>query len=434
MPVAPSLPSAAWAAPPARTRPRGLTARPAILLLLVLFLLSGGVLWHLGINYDGFTGSAAAKIHPASTLAGLLFLWALVASGDPVGFCLRTVRDAPASLLLLVVGSALLLQVTLRSGTGLAGAIDTFAGPALAMMLLVRIDPARLGPLEAVLHAVMLANAGLGLAEFATGQLVFPYRLDGETFPTDTRSAAFQGHPLVNALVTATYMLALIGGGGCLRIGPRLAMLALQGAALVTFGGRTAIVVVVVLGALHALVATLRVLRRGRVPLLGAAAGLAALAMAPPALVGLAVGGFFDRLAERFVSDGGSAHARLEMLALLDRIPLHELMFGPDLAYVETLRRMHGLEWGIENPIVRMLLYQGVFMTALLTIAVVLFVAEIVRRCRPGTLLPVVGFALLVNASESLASKTTLLAKFALILLALYRPLFPAAPRRIPHG
>lgn len=425
MTAAPPLPSAVWAAAPARARRRGPSARPAILLLLVLFLLSGGVLWHLGINYDGFTGSAAAKVHPASSLAGLLFLWLLVSSGDPVGFCLRTARDAPASLLLLVFGTALLAQAALRSGTGLAGAVDTFVGPALVMMILVRIDPARLGPLEAALHLVMLANAALGLAEFATGHLVFPYRLDGETFPADTRSAAFQGHPLVNALVTAIYMLALIAGGGCLRMGQRLAMLALQAGALVTFGGRTAFVVVVLLGALHALAATLRVLRRGRVPLLGAAAGLSALVMAPTALVALAVGGFFDRLAERFVSDGGSANARLEMLALLDRIPLRELMFGPDLAFVETLRRVHGLEWGIENPIVRMVLYQGVFMTALLTVAVVLFVAEIVRRCRPGTLLPVLGFALLVNASESLASKTTLLAKFALTMLALYRPIDP---------
>lgn len=383
------------------------------------------MLWHLGVNYDGFSGSAAAKVHPASYLAPLCLLWVMVSSGNPVGFIVRTARDAPASLLLLAVGTALLVQIALRSGTGLAGSIDTFVGPALVMMLLVRIDPARLGPLEAALHGVMLANAGLGLAEFATGRLVFPYRLDGEVFPTDTRSTAFQGHPLVNALVTTTYLLALIAGGGRMRPWQRLAMVALQSAALVTFGGRSAIVAVAGLGGLFGVVATVRVLRTGRVPLLGAAVGLSALTMAPLALVALALGGFFDKLAERFVSDGGSANARIEMLALLDRIPLRELLFGPDTGVVETLRRMHGLEWGIENPVVRMVLYQGVFMTALLTLAVVLFVAEIVRRCRPGTFLPVLGFALLLNTSESIASKTTVLAKFAILMVALYRPLMP---------
>ncbi|MFY9294753.1 MAG: VpsF family polysaccharide biosynthesis protein [Methylorubrum rhodinum] len=427
MTAAPQIPSAAWSVPVHRARPRApdASAAPAILLLLVLFLFSGGVLWHLGVNYDGFSGSAAAKVHPATYLAPLCLLWAMVSSGDPVGFCLRTARDAPASLLLLVVGTALLVQIALRSGTGLSGSIDTFVGPALVMMLLVRIAPARLGPLETALHGVMLANACLGLAEFATGRLVFPYRLDGEAFATDTRSAAFQGHPLVNALVTATYVLALIAGGGHLRPWQRLGMLALQTAALVTFGGRSAIVAVVLLGGLSVLVATLRVLRTGRVPLLAAAFGLPALTMAPLALVALAFGGFFDKLAERFVSDGGSANARIEMLALIDRIPFRDLAFGPDTGFVETLRRMHGLEWGIENPIVRMVLYQGVFMTALLTLAVVLFVAEIVRRCRPGTFVPVLGFALLLNTSESIASKTTVLAKFAIMMVALYRPLMP---------
>jgi hypothetical protein len=241
MTAAPQIPSAAWSVPIHRARPRArdASAAPAILLLLVLFLFSGGVLWHLGVNYDGFSGSAAAKVHPATYLAPLCLLWAMVSSGDPVGFCLRTARDAPASLLLLVIGTALLVQIALRSGTGLSGSIDTFVGPALVMMLLVRIAPARLGPLETALHGVMLANACLGLAEFATGRLVFPYRLDGEAFPTDTRSAAFQGHPLVNALVTATYVLALIAGGGQLRPWQRLTMLALQTAALVTFGGRS---------------------------------------------------------------------------------------------------------------------------------------------------------------------------------------------------
>jgi len=35
-----------------------------VLLVVVLFAVSGGVLWPLGINYEGVTGSAASKIHP----------------------------------------------------------------------------------------------------------------------------------------------------------------------------------------------------------------------------------------------------------------------------------------------------------------------------------------------------------------------------------
>ena len=426
MSAAPQSPPAGWtgaARPLAAAKPRRASALPLVVLTLVLFLLSGGVLWHLGINYEGFAGSPATKIHPASTLAALFLLWALISSGEPVGFCLRLAQEAPASLLLLVSGTALLLQIALRSGVGLAGTIDSFIGPALVMLLLVRLDARRLGTVEMVLHLVMLANALLGLAEFTSGQLIFPYRLDGIAFESDTRSAAFQGHPLANALVTATYILALIAGGGRLPDIARLAMIVLQGAALVTFGGRTAIAVVALLGGLHMIFAIVRVLRRGRVLLLTAAFALSALMMAPLALGSLWSAGFFDRLLERFVSDGGSAHARIEMFSLFERMPWHELLFGPDVGALETARRINGLEWGIENPIVRMMLYQGIAMTLLMTGAVVLFVTEIARRCRPGTLLPILGFAILVNASESLAGKTTMLAKFAIILLALYRPL-----------
>lgn len=433
MSAAPQSPPAGWtgaARPLAATKSRRASALPVVVLTLVLFLLSGGVLWHLGINYEGVTGSPATKIHPASTLAALFLLWALISSGDPVGLCLRFAQEAPASLLLLVSGTALLLQIALRSGVGLAGTVDSFIGPALIMMLLVRLDARRLGTVEVVLHLVMLANALLGLAEFASGQLIFPYRLDGIAFESDTRSAAFQGHPLTNALVTATYILALIAGGGRLPGSARLATILLQGAALVTFGGRSAIAVVGLLGSLQVVVTVVRALRRGRVSLLTAAFALSALMMAPLALGSLWSAGFFDQLLERFVSDGGSAHARIEMFSLFERIPWHELLFGPDIGALETARRINGLEWGIENPVVRMMLYQGVAMTLLMTGAVVLFVTEIARRCRPGTLLPILGFAILVNASESLAGKTTMLAKFAVILLALYRPL-PSAKR---HG
>ena len=89
----------------------------------------------------------------------------------------------------------------------------------------------------------MLVNALLGLTEFATKTLFFPYRLDGQVFATDTRSAALQGHPLGNATLTACYVLALIGGGGRMTVPQRLAMIGLQLAALVAFGGRSAMVV-----------------------------------------------------------------------------------------------------------------------------------------------------------------------------------------------
>ena len=63
---------------------------------------------------------------------------------------------------------------------------------------------------------------------------------------------------------------------------------------------------------------------------------------------------------------------------------------------------------------------------SVLVIAVGLYLAEIARDCRRGVWLPILAFVILVNTFEGLAGKTTLLAKFALMLIVLFPPL----PRR----
>ncbi|MCJ2068042.1 VpsF family polysaccharide biosynthesis protein [Methylobacterium sp. J-030] len=381
---------------------------------------SGGLLWVFGLNYDGLTGSAASKIHPATYLAVALFGWMLLRAGNPVIPVAQALNRRPASALLAICGVLLLALIAARGGNGLAGSIDTFVLAGLLPILLMDRDAATLARIETVFHLVMLANALLGLYELASGQRFFPFRLDGSAFEWDTRSAALQGHPLSNATVTACYILALAGGGGRLGPGLRAGMIALQLVALVTFGGRSATVTTLVLGGAVGLVALCGVLRRGRIPLIGAACACFALTLAPVAVAVLAAVGFFDILLSRFTSDGGSAQARVDMLAVFDAIPFRDLLLAPDLTQVATLRRIYGLEWGIENSILSTLLYQGILMTTLLVVAVALYLAEIARSCRHGVWLPILAFVILVNTFEGLAGKTTLLAKFALMLIVLF--------------
>ncbi|NEU10829.1 hypothetical protein G3T14_01615 [Methylobacterium sp. BTF04] len=394
-----------------------------VILTVTILGVSGGLLWTVGINYDGLSGGAPQKIHPATYLVILMFGWGALSHGNPVGYLVHAAQVRPAGMLLAAASIGLFLHIVLRAGPGMAGALDTFLLPGLLVIVLADRDAGLWRQLELTVHAVMLVNALLGLVEFGTGHLFFPYRLDGEVFSTDTRSAALQGHPLGNATLTACYVLALIGGGGTFTPMGRAGMIGLQLAALVAFGGRSAMVVTLILGGASGLLALHRTLRTGRVPLLGAAAGIFLLTLAPLGIGGLAVAGFFDALLGRFMADGGSANARVEMFDLVASVPLRELLVGPEMALVESLRRVSGLEWGIENPIVRTLLYQGAFMTVLLTVAVTLYLIELVRQCRPGTALPVLAFVILNNTFEGLGGKTTLLAKFAILLLALYRPL-----------
>ena len=50
----------------ARPFSRSLIAGLFFAIVLLLFALPSGLLWNLGINYNGVTGAIASKIHPAS--------------------------------------------------------------------------------------------------------------------------------------------------------------------------------------------------------------------------------------------------------------------------------------------------------------------------------------------------------------------------------
>jgi hypothetical protein len=410
---------------PLPTRQRGwvldrLTAAGLVGAATVLFAVPGGMLWMIGYNYDGLTGGGATKIHPFTYMIMLLFAWRAVSSANPVGYVVHLANVRPASLLMIAASALLFVYVVLRQAPGMAGVIDTFIGPALLMLLLSDADGRLLAKLETVLHGIMTTNALLAMGEFATKTLVFPYRFDGIAFD-DPRSTALQGHPLANAAVTCFYVLALLSSGRPASLPLRAVMIGLQCMALVAFGGRSALVLTLILGGAYGGYLVLKMLKGGRIHLLYAAAGAVMLALLPIAVGGLAAAGFFTALLERFVSDGGSANARLEMLELFKYFSWRDLIVGPDVSLVDNLRRVHGLALGIENPVVNMVLYNGAFMMLLMAVALVLLLMELVRNCRAGPWLPILAFALLVNTFESISSKTTLIAKFVIIIVCLYR-------------
>lgn len=398
-----------------------LTSLGLALSVILVFGVSGGMLWLVGYNYDGLTGSGLTKIHPSSYLLVALFLRQALRSGGPFAYGIHIANRCPASLLMALVALVLFAVSVGRAAPGMAGTIDTFLVPALLAMLMADTDEQTLARMTTLLHVVMTVNALMAIGEFATKTQVFPYRFDGALLVGDDRSMALQGHPLVNAYITACYVLALLSGARSMPKGLKLALIALQCAALVTFGSRTASLVVLGLGGLYAIYAGLRSLAAGRVPLLGAAVACLLLALVPLAIGALIAGGFFDPLVDRFISDGGSAHSRVEMFAMFKSIPLRGLIFGPDIGLVESQRRIEGLEAGIENPIVSLVLYHGAFLTLLVFIALGLFIYELTRETERGTWLPIVAFLIILNASESIATKTTAISKFVILLLCLYR-------------
>ena len=328
----------------------------------------------------------------------------------------------------LLATSVLLVVVTvLRAGPGMAGFIDTFAGPAVFALLLDDFDDEDLLPLAVALHVVMTVNALLGLAEFASSTLLFPYRLDGVAHLEDTRSTSLQGHPLINAALTGVYVMCLMSGAKSLPAWMRALLIPLQFAALVVFGGRTAIITAIAFTPLYAIYYAFRALRRGRVSLLGAAAVCAALPLTALIVAVVLRSGLADQLLMRFVDDNGSAATRVIMFDMLGPFSYSELLVGPDIEQVESLRRHFGLEQGVENPFIRMILYQGALIMLAVLASLVWFFRELLRGRGFGVIGPVVAMAILLNASESIAVKTNFLDKLVMMFVCMF-PLLRRAP------
>jgi hypothetical protein len=404
------------------------TSRPAIAALFTLavatmYVVSGGVLWVLGVNYDGLTGAIASKIHPATYLAFATFALLMVARRNPVAFLARFVTRYPGALAFLAATVALAAYILLDNRRGIATVFDTYILAVVMWVTASELHDRDLVRIEKLLHVFFALNAVFALVEYGLDHRFFPYRFEGLEYQLDRRSAAFLGHPLSNAVITGAYVMALMGGGGTTM--PRLLRapaVLLQVAALVPFGGRTALLLTGAMLAFWLLWRGVEVLRGKRLSLLA----IATIAMIAPALAlavgGAAMAGFFDVIAERFADDNGSALTRVEMFEVFHHLSWQDIIIGGDWEMVESIRRTRGLQTGVENPVVRLVLYQGAAFTCVLLAGFVLFLVEIGRRLRPGAAMAFVFFLIVINSFESISNKSIMLAQFVVLMIAMFRP------------
>jgi hypothetical protein len=402
-------------------KPRVIIANLFLVIVALLFAVSGGLLWYFGINYDGVTGAIASKIHPATYLAMLTLALLIVARRNPASYLVQLITEHPGTLAFLLATMLLGAYIALDGRKGITTVIDTYLMSIALVLIASSLDSRDLRRAEKFIHVIMAVNAALALVEYALDHRFFPYRFEGLAFEWDKRSGALFGHPLENALITGTYIMALLAGGGtALPKSLRVPMVLLQFAALVPFGGRTSLLLTFAMSTLWLVPPMVRVLRGQRVSLLVFAAVATITPLLCLVLGAASVGGFFDVFTERFVDDGGSAESRLAMFEIFDQLSIHDILLGGGADLIDSIRRTMGLEWGIENPVVRLLLYQGVIFTSFLVVGFVLFLWEIARSLRPGYAMAFVFFVIVINSYESISNKSASLARFSILMLTMF--------------
>ncbi len=112
-----------------------LTRLGLCLLVVILFGVSGGMLWLVGYNYDGITGGPLTKIHPGTYLTVLLFGWTVIVAGRPVQRLVHLANKRPAGFLMMVLAGVMLLVMVVSRSPGTAGIVDTYLACGLVVLL-----------------------------------------------------------------------------------------------------------------------------------------------------------------------------------------------------------------------------------------------------------------------------------------------------------
>ncbi len=385
------------------------------------FVISSMALAALGVPYDAPGGNLLQKVHPATYLSLAALIAAIAARGDRLRYVADLPRRFPGAAFFAVNWVLIVVYAQTFQHAPAAPLIDSFLSALAVLVLYDDFDERERARLRALLHVIMFVNACLGLAEFAGHFRLTPFVAGGQVIVGDYRSTALFGHPLINAGSTSLYALMLFfGADRALKAPLRVALLFVQLAALIAFGGRTALVLTIITLAVGSLRPIADFLRGRPFEMRWALAGALAAPAMLAAFAALSFGGGLDPLLERFTNDSGSAETRVVAFELFDAFPLRDLLFGPDPERLASLQNSLGIEYGIENGWLGLLFQYGALMTFFFVLGFFALLYEFWRRSQSYGLVIVAVFLVEISSAASISVKSFIFNQFAILLLVVF--------------
>jgi hypothetical protein len=406
-----------------------------VLAVVTTFTMSSAMLTDWKIHYLTTGGNFYEKIHPATYFAFLAFCLLLIRNGDPIGEINRIFSGAKIVLVYLFCWLCLLVQMLVleRPFTFI---IDTFLLPVLLCLVIWRLSPSQRKPLVWAIHLTILINVILGYYEYFSGHRLIPLTLGDVIVLGEWRSSALLGHPLTASGLIGAYILALILRPElCPPVIVRVPLIAFCLGSLMVFGGRTALVTVLLIIGFLVAMEIFRILRGGRTSLPTAIAAICLLFVVAAGIFAAFDLGIFDKMLLRFSSDKGSTLARYATFDLLSHFDWRELVLGPSPVRASALQTQYGLNYGIEDFWISSIVQFGIIHTILLTIGLIGLFAEILLRASNAAWAIVVLIVVVAASSVSFSSKGIQLAQFIfLITLLLPRDRRVAVPAGLDSG
>jgi hypothetical protein len=403
-----------------------------LLAVVTIFTVSASLLTNWKVHYMTAGGGFYEKLHPATYLTLLAWLLLLMRNGDPVGEINSAFSDAKLMLIYLFCWFSLLIQMFVleRPFTVI---IDTFLLPLLLCLVIWRLTASQRAPLVWAVHLTLLLNVVIGYYEYFSGRHLIPLTLGDVVVLGEWRSSALLGHPLTASGIVGGYILALVLRPAlCPSAIIRLPLIAFCLGSLMAFGGRTSLVTVLSMIGLIFCFEIFRLLRGGRTSLPMVIGAMCVLFVAAAGIFAALDLGIFDKMLLRFSSDKGSTLARFATFNLLSHFDWYELVLGPNPVRVNALQSQLGLNYGIENFWISCIVQFGLVHTVLLTIGLVAFFAELLRRSNSGAYAIVLLILVIAASSVSFSSKNIQLAQF-IVLVALLLPREPLLAVNASH-
>jgi hypothetical protein len=396
-----------------------LAAGSMLLAVLATFTISSSVLTNWKIHYLTAGGGFYEKLHPATYFTFLAFSLLLMRSRGPAGEIDRMLSQSKLLLAYLFCWLLLLIQMFVleRPFTVI---IDTFLLPVLIALVMWQFSPEQKRPLVWAVHLTILVNVVLGYYEYFSGHRLIPLTLGDVVVLGEWRSAALLGHPLTASGIVGAYVLALVLRPAiCPPILVRLPLIAFCLASLMAFGGRTSLVTVLAAIGLVGGFEALGIMRGKRTQLPAMIVAICVLFAAVAVIFAALNLGIFDKMLLRFSSDKGSTLARYATFSLLSHFDWQELILGPNPVRVNALQSQLGLNYGIENFWISSAVQFGIIHTILLTVGLVCFFVELLRRSHRAVWAVVLLIVVIAASSVSFSSKNIQLAQFVILISVL---------------
>ena len=400
------------------------TAMPAYMLL------SPAVLGRMGIPYDTPLGFPLAKFHIGSYCLVLAWFMALASHGNP----LRVMGAQMARHQLLgvywVSMVGVFFWVVFRHGTaGAAFIVEALWMPVIAAFTLDLFDARRHRQTLNIVMFLLVCNALLAVGEALSGSHLIAVALEKRDLIVEDqfRATAFLGHPLHNALITASLLPAVT----LLPLSRvwQIVLIMLLLLSLLAFGGRTSMALAVLFYGAYFVIRTCRKALRGGFSYLQLTGGSLALMLGTTGLLGvIAATGLGERVFKNMKMDS-SAGVRLKVWDAFSYLSESDLWFGIAPVDIDHIALRMGLDpkyEAIENFWIYLFMQFGVvgfipFVVALACLLLVLW-----RVATPPMRVATLLYFLVASTANTLASKTMSLMLLVVVILA------GAEPRRMP--